>query len=264
MMNLFPAGFATLTVTLAALLGASPAWGQLRSMSEGELSETRGQGLIDLTNSSFTNVDNTTLYTTRIGLGADIKLSANFTNLSLGNYARGGAVGTLTAPADIDIPVLQFGRSDAGDAKRLVSITNPYFEFVYRNIGTAATREVVGMRFGFEGVSGDIGILVKTLSGSVRLEQAPVLGAVPSPLPPIDQTGVRVIIPQIGTITAGNDTGPSRDYWISVLKTPVQFQAPAGVASFPAAQAGFWLNWRDKLVATLGTPPPNLPLTLSR
>ena len=29
------------------------------------------------------------------------------------------------------------GRSDAGDAQRLVQITNPYFEFVYRNSGSA-------------------------------------------------------------------------------------------------------------------------------
>ena len=223
-----------------------------------------GQGLFDITNTSFTNLDNTTLYSTRIAFGADVKLSANFTNFSLGTYPRSDALGNLLAPTDIDIPILQYGRSDAGDAKRLVSITNPYFEVVYRNPADVANREIVGMRFGFEGIAGDIGILVKTLSGSVRLDQAPLLGAVSSPLPPIDQTGVRVIVPQIGTITAGDSTGPSRDFWISVLKQPVQFQAPAGAAAIPAAQSGFWLNWRDRLVATLGTPPPNLPPVVVR
>ena len=46
------------------------------------------------------------------------------------------------------------------------------------------------------------------------------------------------------------------------MKTGVQFQAPSGTSNLPdAAQAGIWLNWRDKLQAlnTTGLVPPNLP-----
>ena len=137
-----------LSAQMAALACAGPAWGQLQLLSEQELSATRGQGLLALSNTSYLGFD-----FTRISLGADVKLSANFKNISLGNYARTGSLGST----DIDMPLLQFGRSDAGEAKRLVQITNPYIEFVYRNVANAATREVVGMRFGFEGIAGDIG-----------------------------------------------------------------------------------------------------------
>jgi hypothetical protein len=46
-----------------------------------------------------------------------------------------------------------------------------------------------------------------------------------------------------------------------VLKTGVQFQAPPGTTQLPdVAQAGVWLNWRDKLTAlsTNGVTPPNV------
>ncbi len=66
---------------------------------------------------------------------------------------------------------------------------------------------------------------------------------------------------QLGGVTAGDAAGPSRDFWISVLKTGVQFPSAAGVPASDAAQAGIWLNWRDKLQAlnTSGLVPPNLP-----
>jgi hypothetical protein len=47
-----------------------------------------------------------------------------------------------------------------------------------------------------------------------------------------------------------------------MLSEPVQFQAPAGsgLPLPPIAQAGFWLNWRDRLSALNidGVVPPNL------
>jgi hypothetical protein len=65
----------------------------------------------------------------------------------------------------------------------------------------------------------------------------------------------------LGGVTAGDASGPSRDFWISILKTGVQFAAPAGGVQPDMAQAGIWLNWRDKLTAlsTNGVVPPNLP-----
>ncbi|MFC7652774.1 hypothetical protein ACFQT4_11280 [Pseudoduganella danionis] len=62
-------------------------------------------------------------------------------------------------------------------------------------------------------------------------------------------------------MTAGDASGPSRDFWVSLLKTTVQFPTTNGAPATDAAQAGVWLNWRDKLQAlnTSGLVPANLP-----
>lgn len=243
-MKLFRIHLNWVTAALATLLCVNPAWAQLRVLSEHELSSTRGQGFMALTNSSYGGFD-----FSRITFGADVNLNANFKNIRLGEYSH-TPNGT---GADIDIPLLQYGRSDGSAAQRLVSITNPYIEFVYRNASDVAQREVVGMRVGFEGISGDVGLTLATLSGSMRIDG-------------VDYTGKRLdgaSLPNVGGIKAGDTIGSSNDYWISVLKTAVQFQPPPGVAQLPGiAQAGFWLNWRDKLSAinANGLPPPNLPL----
>lgn len=246
---------------LNALIATVPAFAQLKPMSEGDMSSMYGQGLLELTNSSYGGFD-----FSRISLGADVTLNANFRNMRLGEYTYAPRNGT---GADIDMPLLQFGRSDGGDAARLVNITNPYIEFVYRNAGDPANREVVGMRFGFDGIAGDIGLKLATLSGSMRVDGG-TAGVLDSHTDPGGGkrwdgscTGTCLSFAQIGAIHAGDAAGASRDFWMSVLKTPVQFQAPAGTQQIPdIAQAGFWMNWRDKLTAlnTTGIAPPNLPL----
>lgn len=252
-------------VCLAALgaavtLHAGTASAQLRALSEQELSAHHGQGFLVLNNSSYGGFD-----FTRIALGADVTLNSNFRNIRLGEYNYAPRNGT---GADIDIPLFQYGRSDGTEAQRLVQITNPYLEFVYRNVGDAATREVVGMRFGFESISGDIGLTLSTLSGSMLVDGG-AAGMLDSRTDPGGGkrwdgscTAPCLNFAQMGGVRAGDLNGPSRDFWISALKTAVQFQAPAGMDQMPdLAQAGMWLNWRDRLSAlnTTGTPPPNLP-----
>ena len=228
-------------------------------MSDSELSASYGQGLLELSNS---NSADGMFNFTRIALGADVTLNANFRNIRLGEYNYAARNGT---GADIDMPLLQFGRSDLGDASRLVQITNPYIEFVYRNVGNAAEREVVGLRFGFDSIAGDVGLNIATLSGSMRVDGG-AAGILDSRTDPGGGkrwdgtcTGSCLTLAQLGGVRAGDATGPSRDFWISALKTNVQFQAPPNTTQIPdMAQAGFWLNWRDKLTA-LGITPPNLP-----
>jgi hypothetical protein len=68
---------------------------------------------------------------------------------------------------------------------------------------------------------------------------------------------------QLGGVHAGDATGASRDFWFSVLKTAVQFPTANGMTQAPdLAQAGYWMNWRDKLTAinVNGAPPPNIAL----
>jgi hypothetical protein len=211
--------FAALFALLLLAAGTAPA--QMRALSDTEMSSVSGQGLFSVSNSSFNGFD-----FTRIALDADVTLNANLANLRLGEYNYGPRNGS---GADLDISALRFGRSDAGDAQRLVQITNPYFEFVYRNTGTAGQREVIGMRLGFDGISGDIGMKIATLSGAMRID-AGALGAIDT-----------LTDPGGGKRWDGSCTG--------CALTPVTFQAGAGMPALTEAQAGIWLNWRDKLTA---------------
>lgn len=234
---------------LAAAFFCAPACAQLRSMSDDELSRARGQGLLAVSNSTLGGFD-----FTRIALDADVELNASLRNIRLGDYRFPAREGT---GADIDMPLLQFGQNGGK-----VSITNPYFEVVYRNTGDAAApREVIGMRMGFDAISGDVGLKINGLSGSL------LVGGT-------DANGQPVVIDShsdagggkrwdganaLAGVRAGDAGGPSRDFWISVLKTGVQFQAPSGTTRLPdAAQSGVWLNWRDKLVS-LPAVAPALP-----
>lgn len=254
--------FVALAFAAFSLLAAGNASAQMRALSDSEMSTVSGQGLFTVSNSSYNGFD-----FMRIGLDADVTLNANLANLRLGEYNYGPRNGS---GADLDISALRFGRSDGGEAARLVHITNPYFEFVYRNTGapgTAGQREVVGMRLGFDGIAGDIGMKIATLSGAMRID-AGALGAIDSMNDAgggkrWDGTcsGCALSLSQVGAVTAGDANGPSRDFWISVLKTPVTFQAGAGMPALTEAQAGIWLNWRDKLMAltTNGLVPVNNP-----
>jgi hypothetical protein len=254
---------------LAALtFAASAAHAQGKPLSDDELGGVWGQALISLTNSQSGGLD-----FSRLTLDATIAMSANFTNLQLGEYSRGVGTGTR----DIDIGALQFGRSDLGDAKRTVTITDPYFEFVYKDaaVGSTATREVVGMRLGFGGIAGDVGLLMNTVSGSLKIDTSAATGVAGSTVDSSTDPngGVRwngscpsctVLLSQIGGVTAGDASGPSRDFFISVLKQAVNFQTAGGMTAAPAtAQAGFWMNWTDRLSAlnTTGIVPPNTAKT---
>ena len=133
----------------------------LKPMSDSELSEVSGQALLNLTNTSLDGLD-----FTRITLGADIQLSANLSKVRLGEYSYSARNGT---GADIDIGLMRFGRSDGTEAQRTVSISDPYFEFVYKNQADATKREVIGMRLGFGSIQGDLGVQLNAISGSLLI-----------------------------------------------------------------------------------------------
>ncbi len=239
-----------------ALCALAPAWAATAPMSEQELAEVSGQGFVTLNNSSHNGLDFST-----IALNADVTLNANFKAIELGRYsAAPNGVG-----ADISIGSLQFGRSDGTPAQRLVQISNPYLQFVYDNTAVGHN-QVVGMRLGFDAISGELGLQANSISGSLLVDGG-AAGVLDATGKRWDNSGCAapcLSLTQIGGVSAGNSSGPSRDFWLSILRQPVQFQAPAGSGlPDPAmAQAGYWLNWRDRLVATniTGTAPPNLAL----
>lgn len=249
----------------ALLCGVPAASAQMQPMSEEELSAMHGQGLVTLTNTSFNGYD-----FSKVALDADIALSANIRNMRLGEYTYSPRNGS---GADIDIGLMQFGRSDGTEAQRLVQISNPYFEFVYKNAASGSGREAIGMRFGFESISGDIGLQITTLSGSMKVSGTAADGTAVVLDSRSDALGGKrwdgscsapcLTLPQLGGVTAGDASGGSRDFWVSLLKTAVQFPTASGQPASDTAQAGVWLNWRDKLTAlsTNGITPPNLPKT---
>jgi hypothetical protein len=252
-----------LAVALATALVVAGVQAQGVPLSDQELSAVNGQGLLGpgpdlalslgLNNTTFDSLG-VTLDATRITVKADINLNANFRNITLGEYNAG---------ADINIPLLQLGRSDAGDALRLVQLTDPYLEVIYRGAAGAADRHIIGLRLGFGGVAGDLGLQALALSGSLRVDGG-ADGALDINGHRQDGSGCTapcLTLANLGGVRAGDATGPSTDLWLAVLKTDVQFPTPAGGVAPNLAQAGFWLNWRDKLTALNVNlpPPPNLP-----
>lgn len=249
--------------TVSAALGASGvAQAQGTPLTDDQLGEVWGQALLTLTNTNLNGYD-----FSRITLGADIDFNANFTKVRLGEYSYAARNGT---GADVDIGVLRFGRSDGTDAQRIVHVIDPYLEFVYKNVGNAATREVVGMRLGFGGIQGDVGIQMNAVSGSLLIN-AGAQGTVDSHNDPLggkrwDGTTCTsgatcpLALSQIGMLTAGDANGASRDFFLSVLKEAVQYPSINGVQTDKALE-GFWMNWRDRLVGSRidQPPPPNLP-----
>jgi hypothetical protein len=242
----------------ATLLGfAAPACAQGKPMDDAALSETWGQALLDLTNTSQGGYD-----FSRITLNADITMSSSLKGLVLGTHADG--------TSDINISTLNFGRSDASEAQRTVAIANPYFEWVYSGTAAAGDRQVVGMRIGFGGITGDVGLMMNTVSGALTISTpagatpAGPMSGVGSQLTTLSGCGgaCTAALNQIGGVTAGNATdGPSRDFFLSILKAAVTYPTTPGLAAPATAQAGFWMNWTDRLAAlnTSGTVPPNVP-----
>lgn len=230
---------------------ARPSRPALRQLDDAELAGVWGQALLDLTNTSQGGYD-----FSRITLNADITMSASLKGLVLGTHADG--------TSDINISTLNFGRSDASEAQRTVAIANPYFEWVYSGTATGGDRQVVGMRIGFGGISGDVGLMMNSVSGALTINTpSGAMSSVGSQSTTLTgcSGACTTALNQIGGVTAGTTDGPSRDFFLSILKAAVIYPTTPGLAAPAAAQAGFWMNWTDRLAAlnTTGTTPPNVP-----
>jgi hypothetical protein len=253
-MILFRIGLLLMSIVGVTDMCITSAWAAPRELTEPELMEVTGQGLVTLDNTSQNGLEFST-----ITLNANVTLNANLHNVVLGQYASG---------ADINIPLLQFGTSNGTAAQQTVQITNPYLEFVYNNSAGATNGQVVGVRLGFNGISGNVGLLMNTVSGSLQIGNgsAGVLSSNSYRSTTACNGSSCIPLSQIGGVVAGNASGPSRDFWISLLSQAVQFPAQAGLSQPNVAQAGVWLNWTDNLAAlnTNGTVQANVLAQLLR
>ena len=118
------------------------------------------------------------------------------------------------------------------------------------------------MRMGFDSIKGDVGLKVNSLSGSLLVSGVDANGQPATIDSHTDAGGGKRWdgASSLVGVRAGDASGPSRDFWISVLKSGVQFQAQSGTTQMPdAAQSGVWLNWRDKLVSLTNLQAPPVP-----
>ncbi|MFI4939998.1 MAG: hypothetical protein ACHP7O_06615 [Burkholderiales bacterium] len=245
-------------IAIVSLLCTGTAWGAPVELSDDELAEVRGQGLITLDNTTSGGFNFST-----ITLNSSIALNANLQNILLGQN-------NLNGPgADIDIPALQFGTGGTATTATAVQITNPYLEFIYN----ASGNQVIGMRLGFEGISGTVGLLMNTVSGALQIADGAgdALSSIGSRSTSLTCTGTScaggaLSLSAIGGVSAGTTAAPSRDFWVSLLSQAVQFPAQPGLSAPNVAQAGVWLNWTDRLTAlnTTGTVPNNVVLAMLR
>jgi len=155
--------FACLLLKVAIVLRMcdGAAWGEPVQLSDGALSEVSGQGLLTLDNSSENGLNFSTLT-----LNADVALNANFQNIVLGQNGTATAKGAI---GNINIPLLQFGVSNGTAAQQTVQITDPYIEFVYNTAANGSNGQVIGMRVGFDGISGNIGTLMNSINGALQI-----------------------------------------------------------------------------------------------
>lgn len=235
----------------AVLMAVSVVHAQGVPIDDEALADVWGQAMFTLTNTTDAAQQ---LDFARITLNADIKLATVLGGLQLGQYARSGVSGT-----DIDITTLQFGNAAT---RSTVAITDPYVEFVYKTVpsdgsttsGSSTIREVVGMRLGFGGLAGTIGMDAKTISGALQVKDA--AGHTLADSLAAGGTGVRWDASSLSqlALSAGDASGASKDFFLSVLKSAVTFptlNTSVGTSAALQAQAGFWMNWRDKLIGAL-------------
>lgn len=173
----------------------------LSQMTDEQLSDTTGQALMSLSYLAPTDSANLmTKYSSeknvgfyKLGMEAEMELNANIKNLQLGCGGVNGA-----GACDVDIKNLSLsglpagynsstGASPdfgtAGRASTSAKLTNPFVEFAVKDPTKASTREVVGLRFSAEKITGLLsagltnGLVptsndgIQTLSGFMRIAQ---------------------------------------------------------------------------------------------
>ena len=139
--------------------------GNLKPMSEKQMREVSGQGLIVSDKISGSSLSNPNPYSTpfefyRIGLDGELDLNLNISKLQLG---CGGINDHLSGNGGCDLDldyVSLMGRegTDPGLPGSAFSLKRPYIEFAIKNDESTTFREVVGIKIGSESADGAINV----------------------------------------------------------------------------------------------------------
>lgn len=254
-------------VAAALMFSTAAVCAQGVPIDDEDLAGIWGQAMFSVDNRNA-DIPNGVLFDfTRITLNADLKLNANFSNIT---------AGPTGAPV-INIGDLRFVSSNA-DSLPYVQLADPYLELVYKNqSGSAALadREIIGARFGFGKITGNLGTLFNTLRGNIVIENGLGAGSDAGVLSLNQAVGASsnfactgsgsgcvnglIAMSKVGQVEASG----ASDFFVSILTQPV---ANFGDASGNTAPDGIAVNWTKGLTYKdlSGTVMPNPLPALSK
>lgn len=208
-------------------------------LNDEELSGVWGQAMFSVDNTSTAPYD-----FTKITLNADVKLNADFYNVALGKVTDATSGTTTTA---LDIGELHFVDGLPGTNQNYVSIKDPYLQFVYKNQTSTnlADREIVGFRFGFGEISGNLGVKLNSLAGQMTLQDGTggtgqgtlTLNSATTTTNFQTTSGTPVAMNSVGQLRADKST----DFFISLLTEGVSY------GDGTSAAKGLTINWNSNL-----------------
>lgn len=225
------------------------------------LADVWGQAMFSVDNKAAAGFD-----FTRITLNADLKLNANFSNIKAGPKAN---------PV-VDIGELRFVSNGVGsDALSYVQLADPYLELVYKNQTSdkSAEREIIGARFGFGSINGNLGTLFNKLQGNILITNGMGAGSEAGDLSLNQAAGAStnfactgtgsgcvngsIAMSQVGQVQA---SGPT-DFFISLLSQGVSNFGDGTTSTAPEGIAVNWtqgLSYKNITGVVLANPLPPL------
>ncbi len=255
-------------LVLAAACMSSSAYAQNEPMGDDELADIWGQAMFSVQNRDADAANGVLFDFTRITLNADIKLNANFSNIKAG--PSGSPV--------IDIGELRFVQSpgSGADALPYVQLADPYLELIYKNQNAAnvADREIIGARFGFGKMTGDLGTLFNTLRGNIVIENGLGAASDAGTLTLSQAAGAStnfacsgtgsgcvggaIAMNKVGQVKASGDS----DFFISILTQAVSNFGDGTTNTAPDGMSVNWtkgLTYQDLSGTVMVNPLPSLP-----
>ncbi len=259
------------SILIWAACASSSVYAQGAPMGDDELADIWGQAMFSVQNRDADAANGVLFDFTRITLNADIKLNANFSNIKAG--PSGSPV--------IDIGELRFVQSPGAGADTLpyVQLADPYLELVYKNQNSAnvGDREIIGARFGFGKMTGDLGTLFNTLRGNIRIENGMGAASDAGTLTLSQADGAQanfactgtgsgcvggtIAMNKVGQVRATGDT----DFFVSILTQAV---SNFGDGTSNTAPDGMGINWtrgltyQDLSGTVMVNPLPSMPRRL--
>lgn len=242
----------------------------LAEIPDEDLAEISGQALLSVQKRIGDGGFNgdTGLTFTRIAIGAKIEVNANIEHLELGNYpipSEDGHFWNVNGKdADIKATNVSFGCISCPAGQQDMVMEDPYIEFAYKNDGTV-NRKLVGVRIGFDKLSGWLSGNLESLSGDLSGELclfgsfACIPGGSHGPRSGNltgSALGISASVPwrilhalPIGNVGNGDE---ARNFYFGFqtqnLNYPKNGNGPQEVA-----KPGFWINLEDGLNLTLSS-----------
>lgn len=136
-------------------LSVSPAFSEMLSLTEDEMSESIGQAFVKLD-----QYEQEGLKFSRLNFGLDVKVQLNADALVLGEYPRLGE----SQSADIHFENFALGHIEDGQIKPF-EMQDPFIEWAYDD--SSGRNQLTGLRLGFGDAKGKMSFDIKSLTGNI-------------------------------------------------------------------------------------------------